>query len=70
MSEIDTLKKRIFESGSDGVETAHIRDDYEPTGDMMINVLTESGKFVSRRVQDGNGIDSRWKIFANGLEPY
>jgi len=70
MSELDQLKKRIFESGEDGIETAHIRDDYEPAGDMMINVLTESGKFVSRRVMDDNGIDSRWKIFPNGLEPY
>lgn len=70
MSEIDTLKKRIFERGADGVETAHIRDDYDPIGDMMINVLTESGKFVSRRTMDANGIDGRWKIFPTGLEPY
>ncbi len=70
MSELQQLKDRIEESGRDGVETAHVHDDYEPAGKMMIRGLINSGEFTTRRVMDGDGIGSRWKIFKAGLEPY
>ena len=70
MSELQQLKDRIEESGRDGVETAHVRDDYEPAGDMMIKRLVSSNEFVTRRVTSFDGLDSRWKIFKAGLEPY
>jgi hypothetical protein len=63
MSEIEQLKKRIDASGPEGVKTAFIRDDYEPAGDMMIHILSESGEYISRR-------DPDWKIFKKGMEPY
>lgn len=64
MSEIEQLKKRIDASGPEGVKTAHIRDDYEPAGALMIHGLTESREYVQRK----DGYD--WKIFKNGMEPY
>ncbi len=69
MSEIEQLKNRITDSGPNGIKTAHIRDDYEPAGDLMIHRLTESGDFVSRRVMTTYG-DSEWLIFKTGMEPY
>ena len=69
MSEIDQLKKRIDDSGTRGVETAFIRDDYEPVGAMMINDLTASGEYVQRKVPPGMP-DQKWKIFKKGTEPY
>ena len=70
MSEIDQLKERIENSRTEGVETAHIRDDYEPAGQMMINNLVLSGEFITRReatnIRGGRG---EWKIFAVGYEP-
>jgi hypothetical protein len=63
MSELEQLKKRINDSGPEGVKTAHIRDDYEPAGDLMIHNLMESGEYKSRR-------DPDWKIFKSGMEPY
>jgi hypothetical protein len=63
MSELEQLKKRIDDSGPEGVKTAHIREDYEPAGDLMIHNLTESREYTSRR-------DPDWKIFKAGMEPY
>jgi hypothetical protein len=69
MSEIEQLKKRIEESGIDGILTAIVRDDYEPAGDMMIKGLVDSSEFTTRRVSSSIG-NSEWKIFKSGLEPY
>lgn len=63
MNEIEQLKKRIDSSGRDGVLTAHVRDDYEPAGDLMMRELMDSGEYVQRR-------NPEWQIFKKGLEPY
>ncbi len=55
--------ERIKDSGPEGVETAHIRDDYEPAGEMMIHQLTESGEFVQRR-------DPDWRIYTKDMAPH
>lgn len=68
VTELEQLKKRINESGMEGVETAHIRDDYEPAGQMMINTLVESGEYVTRKVGLFMG-EQKWKIFKSGMEP-
>lgn len=68
MSELDQLKKRIDDSGLDGVETAHIRDDYEPVGQMMIQDICATGKYVQRKVPVG-GFDQKWKVFAKENQP-
>ena len=70
MSELQQLKDRIKGSGIDGVETAHVRDDYKPVGDLMLKRLVDSNEFRTRRVVSHDGLDSRWKIFKAGLEPY
>jgi hypothetical protein len=67
--EMEQLKKRIDDSGTVGILTAHIRDDYEPAGDMMMMTLTGSGEYVQRRVPMGSP-SSQWKIFKKGFEPY
>lgn len=69
MSEIEQLKKRIDDSGTRGVETAFVRDDYEPVGDMMLHDLTASGGYVQRKVPPGS-YDQKWTIFKKGMEPY
>jgi len=69
MAEIDQLKNRIDNSGIGGVETAHIRDDYEPAGQMMINQLTNSGEYVQRKTP-AHSFDQKWRIFKKGNEPY
>ena len=69
MSELEQLQKRIDTSGSDGVETAHIRDDYEPVGAAMIRDLCATGEYVQRKVPAG-GFDQKWKVFKKGTEPY
>jgi len=69
MSEIDQLKKRINASGPRGIETAFIRDDYDPVGAMMINDLTDSGEYVQHKVPTG-AAEQKWKIFKKGTEPY
>jgi hypothetical protein len=69
MGEIEQLKKRIDGSELTGVKTAHIREDYEPTGDMMIRNLTDSGEYVQRRTPM-HSHNSEWKIFKKGFEPY
>ena len=69
MSELEQLKKRINESGMDGIETAIIRDDYKPAGDMMINGLTATDEYVTRRAPM-HSFDSKWRIFKEGMAPY
>lgn len=69
MSETDQLKKRINDSGLDGIETSVIRDDYAPAGDLMIRFLLDSGEYVSRRAP-AHSFDSKWKVFKSGSEPY
>lgn len=69
MTEIEQLKTRINGSGPVRIETAHIRDDYEPAGQMMINNLTNSGEYVQRKTP-AHSFDSRWRIFKKGSEPY
>ena len=68
MSEIDQLKKRIIDSGENGVETSYIHDDYEPIGKMMIRQLVESGEYVTCRAPF-QSIDSKWRIFLLENEP-
>jgi len=69
MTAIEQLSKRIIDSGPEGVLTSHIRDDYEPAGDLMIHYLLNSGNFVSRRTP-AYSYDSKWRIFRKGMEPY
>jgi len=69
MQEIDQLKKRIDASGPVGVETAHIRDDYEPAGAMMIHLLCINGDYVQRECPP-HSFNQRWRIFKKGIEPY
>lgn len=71
MSEINQLKKRINESGPEGIETAIIRDDYQPAGDLMIMQLVDSNKFVTRRVNSRGfmGLGSEWRIFKAEFDP-
>jgi len=69
MGELEQLKERIDKSSFEGVETAIIRDDYEPAGDMMIHQLMESGEYVSRKTPM-HSFDATWKVFKAGMEPY
>lgn len=69
MSELDQLKKRILDSGHIGLETAVIREDYEPAGDMMMKMLTKSGEFVQRKVPPGCW-EQKWKMFSAENDPY
>jgi len=69
MMEIEQLKKRINDSGVNGVELAHIRDDYEPAGDMMIRYLTDSDEYVQRKTPAHN-FDQKWCIFKRESKPY
>jgi len=69
MIEIDQLKKRIDDSGKGGIETARIRDDYEPVGDLMMHKLIESGEYVQRKVPPGCH-DQEWLIFKKEFKPY
>ena len=62
MTEMEQLKKRINDSGVEGIKTAHIRDDYEPAGQMMINQLSESGEYVQRKTP-AHSFDAEWRIF-------
>lgn len=64
------LEERIVASGMRGIETAHIRDDYEPIGDAMIKRLTDSDEFVTVRVVENLGDQGKWKIFRKGDEPF
>ncbi len=69
MSELDQIKARIDRSGLDGVENAHIREDYEPAGDMILRQLTDSGEYAQYKVPM-HDVNAKWKIFKRGNEPY
>lgn len=69
MTELDQLMKRIDKSGLDGVETEVIREDYEPAGQLMINNLCATGKYITRKVP-ASVPNQKWKIFKKGMEPY
>ena len=69
MSEIEQLRKRIDDSSLEGVLTEHIRYDYEPIGQMMIQQLTDSGGYV-QRLTPMHSYDQKWRIFTMGFEPY
>lgn len=64
MSEIEQLKTRIDNAGPAGILTDHVRDDYEPAGDLMMRDLVASGEYVQRK--DGYA----WKIYKRGMEPH
>lgn len=63
MGEIEQLKKRIDDSGPEGITTAAIRDDYEPIGEEMMMHLLATGDYKQRR-------DPDWKIFRTDIAPY
>lgn len=67
MSEIDQLKQRIDNAGMMGLKTAHIRNDYEPAGDLMIRQLLDSGEYISRKT--GGTYDKVWRIFNKRSDP-
>ena len=69
MSEIEQLKKRIIESGHEGIKTAFIRDDYEPIGQQMINDLCDTGNFVSHRTFEGGLMTGPWTVWAKEFAP-
>ena len=69
MSEFEQLKQRIDESGMDGIETAVVRDDYDPVGDMMMRDLMDSGEYVQRKTPM-HSFNQKWRIFKKGNEPY
>lgn len=69
MSELEQLKHRIDSSKAKGVETARIRDDYEPAGDMMMHTLMASGEYVQRKTPM-HSFTATWRIFKKGFEPY
>ena len=69
MSELEQLKKHINDSGTRGMETAHVREDYEPAGDIMMMLLLESGEYVQRRFPAYTS-NSKWFIYKKGFEPY
>lgn len=67
MSELEKLKERIDNAGMIGLKTAHIRDDYEPAGDLMILQLLDSGQYISRKT--GSLYDKQWHIFNKKNDP-
>ncbi len=69
MSEIEQLKKRIDDSGMDGIKTAIIRDDYAPAGDMMMRDLCAEDDYVQRKTPM-HSFDAEWRIFHNDSKPY
>ena len=70
MSEIEQIKKRINDSGPDGVQTARIRDDFQPAGDLIMLQLLDSGEFVSRKVPKYMDYSMEWRIFSANMAPY
>lgn len=68
-AEIEQLKERIDYSGTEGVKTEHIKDDYDPIGEKMINQLIESGEYVCRKVSAGR-FKFNWKIFNKKSKPF
>ncbi|PHS13495.1 MAG: hypothetical protein COA78_07085 [Blastopirellula sp.] len=69
MSEYEQLKTRIDEAGMEGVLAEHIRDDYEPAGQMMMQRLCDSDHYVQRKGM-GVGPDQKWRIFKTPFQPY
>lgn len=69
MTELEQLKKRTDSRARSGVETALIREDYEPVGALMIRDLCATGEYITRKVPPGEW-DQKWKIFKKGFEPY
>jgi hypothetical protein len=69
MSELEQLKNRIDDAGKDGVLTEHVRDDYEPAGQMMIQGLCNTGQYIQSKGM-GNGCDQEWRIFKSEFAPY
>lgn len=69
MSEVQQLIKRIDESKFDGIPTAHIRDDYEPAGDMMMRDLCADDNYVQRKVPP-HSFEQEWRIFNAEFKPY
>ena len=69
MDELEQLKKRIEDSGTEGIKTAYIREDYEPAGDMIIRSLIDSGEFVTRK-GTLSWPDQQWRIFKSEMKPY
>ena len=69
MSEIEQLKNRIDNSGIEGIKTAHIRDDYEPVGDMMMRDLCANGDYVQRKTPM-HSYSQEWRIFNSDSKPY
>ena len=70
MDELEQLKNRINKSSARGIKTAHIREDYEPVGQMMINLLTDSGEYVQRKTPPHSLFYQEWRIFRKVFEPY
>lgn len=62
MSELERLKKRIDESGPEGILTKHVREDFEPAGDLMMRGLLDSGEYIQRKVAAGT-FNYEWRIF-------
>ncbi len=69
LTEIEQLRIRIDDSGYEGVLTSHIRDDYEPAGQIMINQLTNSGLYVQRKTPL-HSFDAKWRIYQEKFKPY
>jgi hypothetical protein len=69
MSEIEQLKKMIDSRTTSGVKTTHVREDYEPIGDLMIRDLCATGEYVTRKVPPG-AWEQEWKIFKKEFDPY
>mgnify|MGYP000134892677 CR=1 FL=1 len=68
-NETEQLKRRIDHAGPFGVETKHIRDDYEPIGRELLRAICDNGEYVQRRYPPGS-FDSVWMVFKKGMEPY
>lgn len=69
MIELAELKARISKAGPNGVKTSHIRDDYEPIGQLLINDLVATGEYVTMRIRTGL-MESAWFIFQKDQAPY
>jgi hypothetical protein len=72
LSEIEQLKTRIDEAGEEGVFTTHIREDYDPAGQLMIRQLcdTDVGQYVQRKGMGVGSIDQKWRMFKSEFAPY
>jgi len=69
--EIKQLKKRIDESKTKGIPTAHIREDYNPAGDMMIARLITTQNYVTCRYSTGSSFcDATYRVFRKEYKPY